>query len=500
MAKRLLPALQNAAASSRPQPPTDADAAPVVPELARTVQALVDRSMEGLEARLQASLRSLLQPGATFPLTPAPTPAAPDDDNISLPSGPGAAANLQTQGPSLAQGSPVCPSQPALASADPPVMDREAAVITGTTPPLIVPPTAPPAVPGKLRQRIVRGEYIDFDCLLPENMFPSRFGVPSGPAFTLKLSADYAQGSDGVVVAHQRPASKRSVMDLSSWLEAWNIYVAILVNQFPQRAASLLAYQRIISQASIHAAPQAWFRYDSRFRALAAEARTTPWDQKPNGSSASAWYRPLARPPLFPLPNLGARVPIAVARTISRTIAHQILFVPLAALHLPMVLASVPLYLPSPLCLNPGPPSYAGTLIKTGAPATHADSGMSAPLAGTVLTPSGTAPNAAPIETHQLVSPIRPLILERELATHPDKGFVNRLLDNFRHGCNIGYHGPHFSHIAPHLPSAFTHPHVIDNALTKECTAGRMAGPFSTPPFLSLRCSGLGLVPKKDGS
>ncbi len=201
MAKRLHTALHAGHGSHSTAPATS------VTDLERTVQSLVDKSLDGLESRLQASLRSLLQqPGAS----PAP-PADPD-----------------------------------------------AAVIVSASPPLACPPTAPPAVPAKVRQRILRGEYIDFDMLLPECLFPARFHTTSAHAFTLRLTPDPANGGDGVVVAQQRPTSKRSVADLSSWLEAWNVYVATLVNHFPRRAASLLAYQRIICQASIHSSPQAW--------------------------------------------------------------------------------------------------------------------------------------------------------------------------------------------------------------------------------------------------
>ena len=110
---------------------------------------------------------------------------------------------------------------------------------------------------------------------------------------------------------------------------------------------------------------------------------------------------------------------------------------------------------------------------------------------------TGTAPH--PIDRQQLVTPIRPLELERELANHPNKGFVRQLLHNVTHGCCIGYDGPHFSHVAQHLPTAYTHAHVITSSIEKECLAGRMAGPYTQPPLPHLRCSGLGVVPKKDG-
>ena len=53
--------------------------------------------------------------------------------------------------------------------------------------------------------------------------------------------------------------------------------------------------------------------------------------------------------------------------------------------------------------------------------------------------------------------------------------------------------------MAKNLPSAYQQPEVIDTALKKECEAGRILGPFSTPPLSNFRTSGLGLVPKHDG-
>lgn len=114
--------------------------------------------------------------------------------------------------------------------------------------------------------------------------------------------------------------------------------------------------------------------------------------------------------------------------------------------------------------------------------------------------PSGIVPAAAPIELHNPSTPLRPLELERELASHPDRGFVGQLIHNLVHGCRIGYDGPQFAHIAPHLPSAYAYSTVVDSAIAKECQANRMAGPYPYPPLPNLRCSGLGVVPKKDGS
>ena len=53
--------------------------------------------------------------------------------------------------------------------------------------------------------------------------------------------------------------------------------------------------------------------------------------------------------------------------------------------------------------------------------------------------------------------------------------------------------------LANNLQSALKHCNVIDEALQKEVANNRMAGPYKSPPYHNLRCSGVGVVPKKDG-
>ena len=103
------------------------------------------------------------------------------------------------------------------------------------------------------------------------------------------------------------------------------------------------------------------------------------------------------------------------------------------------------------------------------------------------------------IDKPQPWTPIRSFLLERELSSHPDKTFVRQLINDLQHGCSIGYTGLQFAHLAKKLPSAFQQPSVIDATLQKECEAGRILGPFPTPPLPNFRTSGLGLVPKHDG-
>ena len=108
-------------------------------------------------------------------------------------------------------------------------------------------------------------------------MFPGR-EAPSSSVFTLRLSTDTGATSDppNVIVAQPRPLRRRTVHDLSSWLEVWNVFIAINVAHYPAPALPLLAYG---NAASKHPCAE-WLQYDSKFRALAACDKSLHWDTK----------------------------------------------------------------------------------------------------------------------------------------------------------------------------------------------------------------------------
>ena len=214
--------------------------------------------------------------------------------------------------------------------------------------------------------------------------------------------------------------------------------------------------------------------------------------------------------------HLGAGpVHTAVASSISRITVPPIPFVAPDAMGFRFPLSPINYPLPAAAPLNPSQavptPHHPQTLnlsagtstVVEDANATAVSSPMCALDAAIRHTGCGRVVGLPltplPIDQHRLVSPLRSLELQRELFHHPNKGFVRQLIKDIRHGCNIGYNGPHFAHTAPHLPTASANAHIISEALAKECAAGRMAGPFPFPPLPNLRCSGLGVVPKKDG-
>ena len=116
-----------------------------------------------------------------------------------------------------------------------------------------------PPVPAALQQRILRGEYIDFNTLLPEVMFSVVTSTPSPNA--------------------SRPTVQSpKITSFSSWLDAWNTYIATIVAHNSDRASELLGYQRLIHSASKHFSTSTWLKYDAQFRILAAYNPQLRWD------------------------------------------------------------------------------------------------------------------------------------------------------------------------------------------------------------------------------
>ena len=131
-----------------------------------------------------------------------------------------------------------------------------------------------PPVPAKIKERIIKGEYIDLTTLLPKAMLSSNVEPDHPGSLTLQLPS----GPSNFTV---QPAAKgRKITSFSSWMEAWNIYLAIRVDFAPSSAPSLIAYQRIITSASVSYPLQSWLNYDVQFRMLAASNPSLRWDTR----------------------------------------------------------------------------------------------------------------------------------------------------------------------------------------------------------------------------
>ena len=71
------------------------------------------------------------------------------------------------------------------------------------------------------------------------------------------------------------------ITSFSLWMEAWNVYLAILIDHSPAQAPQLVVYQRIITSASAQYPLATWLNYDTQFRTSAVSDPTLCWDTWP---------------------------------------------------------------------------------------------------------------------------------------------------------------------------------------------------------------------------
>ena len=60
------------------------------------------------------------------------------------------------------------------------------------------------------------------------------------------------------------------ISSFATWMEVWNIYLAILIDYAPAHASQLVVYQRIITSASNQYVIKASLNYDMHFCTFAA--------------------------------------------------------------------------------------------------------------------------------------------------------------------------------------------------------------------------------------
>jgi len=92
-------------------------------------------------------------------------------------------------------------------------------------------------------------------------------------------------------------------------------------------------------------------------------------------------------------------------------------------------------------------------------------------------------------------TPMQPFILEWKLSNYLDKALVEQLTAWLQHRL----FRTSICSLSKNLASASQKPDKIDATLDRECKAGRILGPFASPPLPNVYTSGLGLVPKHDG-
>ena len=104
----------------------------------------------------------------------------------------------------------------------------------------------------------------------------------------------------------------------------------------------------------------------------------------------------------------------------------------------------------------------------------------------------------SPLGPVHLVSPLQFSHFQAELCDYPDQTAAAYVLTGLREGFHIGFETSSVTlrSASSNMRSALVHPSVIDAYLETEVSHGKVAGPFTFPPYPNLHVSCFGVIPK----
>ena len=120
-------------------------------------------------------------------------------------------------------------------------------------------------IPAKIVNMIVSHEFVEMSELMPENLDEPQAETP---VFTFVGS---------MVVLKPNLAKKSAVIDILTWVECFNSYIAVLTTFYPPRSRDLLAYMALIVRTAKQFGGTAWLDYDRAFRREAATGNLRDW-------------------------------------------------------------------------------------------------------------------------------------------------------------------------------------------------------------------------------
>ena len=125
-----------------------------------------------------------------------------------------------------------------------------------------------PEIPDKYVRDIESGEFFELAKLLPKNLNKLNVGSDSSDNVGFTIS------SAGISLTPRKP---QVLTNIEEWTTAFNTYMIIIAQKFPNRASELLQYMEIIRHAAKAHGGLGWCIYDHKFRHKAAASRTLSW-------------------------------------------------------------------------------------------------------------------------------------------------------------------------------------------------------------------------------
>ena len=120
-------------------------------------------------------------------------------------------------------------------------------------------------IPAKIVKRIISHEFVEMSELMPKNLDELQAETP---VFIFVGS---------MVVPKLNSAKKSAVIDILTWVECFNSYIALLTTFYPPRSHDLLAYMALIVRTAKRFTGTAWLDYDRAFRREAPTRNLRDW-------------------------------------------------------------------------------------------------------------------------------------------------------------------------------------------------------------------------------
>ena len=274
------------------------------------------------------------------------------------------------------------------------------------------------AIPERVKEKIWQNKYIELADLLPSDR----------QSYTLQIYND----SDTPSLNFE--PKKRRCLTEAEWIRAFDIYIAIYIDKYPDAANALLTYTHNVQNIMA----TLWFKISSRtwiFFGILVHCAT--------------WFRDTGFPPE---PDFSGKIPTKNSM-VSRSSASQ----------------EGTATTTTPGALD-APDVHAGTNIPVQNVTNHTPS-----ISHAV---NGQTKNLTIINT---AIPVRVERLHKLLNGCPYQSYI---INGFKHGFMLNFEGPECAMGGKNALSALQNPLAVEEKIKKELRLGRVSGPYKTPPFI----------------
>ena len=124
-----------------------------------------------------------------------------------------------------------------------------------------------PAIPRRTYEKILRWEFVDMAELQPVGELEKLSAEPDPHRFVILPGLEVTQ------------ARKKPIRDVLTWVQCFNIYIAVVAKKHSDMVPEMLAYMLIVLRAQREYEEPAWRLYDEAFRDKAAATGNRKWSQ-----------------------------------------------------------------------------------------------------------------------------------------------------------------------------------------------------------------------------